>query len=205
VADVAPVIRAMETTKIVVLGNHGVVAMGESFKEAFGFIELLEEQARINLLLKTSNKFISKIENRESKIEETQTQEKLPGVDKYKMLSKEHRERLTQIVNDDSEVQELGRKYDLTCVLAVKNIQTNEAMRFVYQAGKITKVDDRDDAEFVIIAEPDMLRKVFNRQIDPFVAVTQGKVKTQGDFAKMSKWYPVMVKTFKLWEQAPVE
>ena len=85
------------------------------------------------------------------------------------------------------------------------NQETNEAMRFCYEQGKITKVDDSEDAEFVIIGSPDILRKVFNRELDPFVATTQGKVKTKGDFAKMSKWYPVTVRTFKLWEQAPVE
>jgi putative sterol carrier protein len=67
------------------------------------------------------------------------------------------------------------------------------------------KIDNDENAEFVIIGKPEILRKVFNREIDPFVASTQGKVKTKGDFAKMSKWYPVMVRTFKLWEQAPVE
>jgi len=37
------------------------------------------------------------------------------------------------------------------------------------------------------------------------VASTQGKIKTEGDFTKMSKWYPVLVRTFQLWEEAPVE
>ena len=122
-----------------------------------------------------------------------------------KMLSEEHRKRLTDIINSDNKAQELGRKYGLTCTLAVKNQENDEVMRFCYEEGRINACDTSEDAEFIIIGKPDILKKVFNRELDPFVASTQGKVKTKGDFAKMSKWYPVMVHTFKLWEKAPVE
>ena len=124
---------------------------------------------------------------------------------RYKMLSRGHREKLTELVNSDKEAQELGKKYDLSCTLAVKDQDAGLTMRFCYEKGKITKADSNDDAEFVIIGKPDILKKVFNREIDPFIALTQGKVKSKGDFTRMSKWYPVMVRTFKLWEKAPVE
>ncbi|MDD5069278.1 MAG: class II aldolase/adducin family protein [Candidatus Omnitrophica bacterium] len=52
VIDVIPVIEALSESKIVVLKNHGVVAVGASFKEAFGLLELLEEQAKINFMVK---------------------------------------------------------------------------------------------------------------------------------------------------------
>jgi len=51
VIDVDPVIDALSESKIVVLKNHGVVAVGGSFKEAFGLLELLEEQAKINFMI----------------------------------------------------------------------------------------------------------------------------------------------------------
>ena len=150
------------------------------------------------MLMKSAN--LQTPDQKQKTIEEAKANTK-----KYKMLSEEHAGALMGIVNNDSEAQELGRKYDLTCTLAVKNQDNGEVIRFVYEHGKIMKIDNDENAEFVIIGKPEILRKVFNREIDPFVASTQGKVKTKGDFAKMSKWYPVMVRTFKLWEQAPVE
>ncbi|UCG34785.1 MAG: class II aldolase/adducin family protein [Candidatus Omnitrophota bacterium] len=201
VTEIKPVLSALDKNNIVVLKNHGVVAIGSSFKETGSLVELLEEQAKVNLLIKSlHHKDLTQEPAVCVKGKETAAQQK-----KYRMLSKEHAEKLTNLVNNDKEAQELGKKYDLTCTLAVKNQETGQAMCFYYQGGRITKVDTNDNAEFVIIGKEDILKKVFNQEINPFVAQTQGKVKTKGDFSKMSRWYPVMVRTFKLWEQAPVE
>ncbi|UCD15642.1 MAG: class II aldolase/adducin family protein [Candidatus Omnitrophota bacterium] len=196
VTNIEPVIKALENSNVVVLKNHGVVAVGSSFTEAFSLIELLEEQAKVNFAIKGA---IGTVAAPTQKVKE-----RMSHLSRYKMLSGEHIERLVELVNNDQEVQELGRKYDLTCTLAVKNQDKDEAVCFYYEKGKIVKVDNSQTAEFLIIGEEEILKKVFNREIDPFVASTQGKVKTKGDFAKMSRWYPVLVKTFSLWERAPV-
>jgi L-fuculose-phosphate aldolase len=201
VTDVEPVLKALENTNIVVLKNHGVVAIGKDFKEAVSLIELLEEQARVGLTIKSANNSFCSSSDRAL----SQDTDQKKAARKYQMLSKEHRDRLADLANSDQQAQELGKKHNLSCTLAVKNQETNETMRFCYEQGKITKADGSEDAEFVIIGDSGILRKVFNGELDPFVATTQGKVKTKGDFTKMSKWYPVMVRTFKLWKQAPVE
>jgi len=192
VIEVDPVISALEQNNVVVLKNHGVISIGKSFKEAFSLIELLEEQSRVGLITKNM-----------SKVQDKQQVEKISG-SKLEMLSQEHAQKLKDLVNNDSQAQELGKKYKLTTTLAVKDKQTNQAMCFHYQEGRIDKIEQNDNGEFVIIGDTDILKKVFNRQIDPFVALTQGKVSTKGDFTKLSKWYPVMVRTFSLWEKAPV-
>jgi len=56
VLNTNPVLKALEKSSIVVLKNHGVVSIGKDFKFSFGLIELLEEQAKINLLLKIIKK-----------------------------------------------------------------------------------------------------------------------------------------------------
>ncbi len=56
VADIAPVVNALNKTSLVVLKDHGVVSVGREYKEAFGLIELLEEQARVNLLTRDVRK-----------------------------------------------------------------------------------------------------------------------------------------------------
>ncbi|MFH1901209.1 MAG: class II aldolase/adducin family protein [Candidatus Omnitrophota bacterium] len=204
VTEIEPVLAALESNNIVVLKNHGVVAMGGSFKEAFSLIELLEEQAKVNLIVQKPETLPGRQAGRAQKPDYKNIREKQEGK-RYKLLSKEHMGRLMELVNNDKEVQALGQKYDLTCTLAVKNQDNNMAMCFYYDKGKIIKTDNNENAEFVIIGKEAILKKVFNREVDPFVALTQGKVKSKGDFTKMSKWYPVMVRTFKLWEQAPVE
>lgn len=206
VSDTTPVIKALGNGSIVVLKNHGVVAVGEDFKQVFSLIELLEEQAKVNLLIK--NVVSPKVDV--SLSEKALQQDSVCPAERqklkiYKMLSKEHIDKLAEIVNGDKEVQDLGHKYNLTCTLAVKNQDTDDAVCFYYQQGRIVKTDNSDNAEFVIIGRGEMLKRVFNKEVDPFVASAQGKVKTKGDFAKMGRWYPVMVRTFKLWEQAPVE
>ncbi len=197
VTDVEPVLKELENSNIVVLSQHGVVSVGADFKEAFSLIELLEEQAKVNLFIKRiaiSGEGMDKKEEADFK-----------KVNKYELLSKGHIERLVELVNSDREAQELGKKYGLTCTLAVKDTDNGTCVCFHYKDGKIIKTDTDENAEFVIAGKYSMLKKIFNRQIDPFVASTQGKVKTKGDFTKMSKWYPVLVRTFKLWEQAPVK
>jgi len=194
VIDTKPILEALESCNLVVLKDHGVVAIGEDFKSAFSLIELLEEQAKVGLLIK----------NLAPQEEKKQDKKKI-SLPKYKLLSKEHLEKLTQLVNNDPEAQELGKTYDLTCTLAIKNQDTGEIVCFYYEKGKIVKINANENADFLIIGKEDILKKIFNRELDPFVASTQGKVKTKGDFSKLSRWYPVLVRTFKLWEQAPVE
>jgi len=52
VTDTKPVVEALGGSQIVVLKNHGVVSVGRDFKEPFSLIELLEEQAKVNLTMR---------------------------------------------------------------------------------------------------------------------------------------------------------
>lgn len=203
VTDLDPVIKALENNNIVVLKNHGVISIGSDFKQAVSLIEMLEEQAKVNLLIRGK----SQADNHNSQVN---SKSQIPcetsgnGELKYELLSEKHIQKLVSLINHDQTARELGRKYDLTCTLAVKNQDADRAVCFYYDKGEIVKTDNSEAAEFVIIGKENVLKKVFNKEIDPFVASTQGKVKTKGDFAKMSRWYPVLVRTFQLWEQAPV-
>lgn len=197
VTDVTPVIRAMEESSIVILGNHGVVSMGKDFKEAFSFLELLEEQAKISFAARAARLVaIHPLE-----VENDHRKSQRPW---FKLLSVEHVKSLTDLVNGDNDIRALGEQLNLTCTLAVNNESTGESVCFYYEKGKITKTDNNLNAEFVINGSEEILKKVFNREIDPFVASTQGKIKMKGDFARLSRWYPVMVKTFALWGKVEV-
>ncbi|MDY6990464.1 MAG: class II aldolase/adducin family protein [Thermodesulfobacteriota bacterium] len=52
VTDTKPVVEALKGSQIVVLKDHGVVSVGKDFKEPFSLIELLEEQAKVNLTMR---------------------------------------------------------------------------------------------------------------------------------------------------------
>jgi len=197
VTDIAPVIRALEGSSIVILGNHGVVAMGKDFKEAFSFLELLEEQAKISFTARAARL----VAVHPLEVENDHRKSQRPS---FKLLSVEHVKSLTDLVNGDNDIRALGEQLNLTCTLAVNNESTGECVCFYYEKGKITKTDNNLNAEFVINGSEEVLKKVFNREIDPFVASTQGKIKMKGDFARLSKWYPAMVKTFALWGKVEV-
>lgn len=51
VTDTVPVIAALEKNNIVVLGHHGVIARGLDLAAAYALVEVLEEQAKINIAL----------------------------------------------------------------------------------------------------------------------------------------------------------
>ena len=52
VTDTKPVVEAFQNSNIAVLKDHGVVSVGKDFKEPFSLIELLEEQAKVNLTVR---------------------------------------------------------------------------------------------------------------------------------------------------------
>jgi len=196
VTELSPVLEALENNKIVVLKNHGVVAIGKDFKPAFSLIELLEQQCSVTLLTRNCGVSAAK---------ETSAPSPAGAPGAFELFSEEHFQRLVDLVNNDSRAQELGKQYGLTTTLAIKNTSSGTVRCFHYRQGKITGVDALESAEFLISADEKIWRKIFNRQIDPFVAANQGIIKLRGDFNKMSAWFAVFERTFKLWEQAPVD
>jgi putative sterol carrier protein len=87
----------------------------------------------------------------------------------------------------------------------LKNKDTGECVCFYYDKGKIIKTDKSQDADFLFVDREVILKKVFNSEIDPLVASLQRKISTEGDVGQMIQWYPLMVRQFKLWAEAPVE
>jgi putative sterol carrier protein len=89
--------------------------------------------------------------------------------------------------------------------LAVKLDETGQIYSFRFEEGRITDVGHDGNAEFLISASENIWRAVFNREIDPFVATTQKKMRLRGDFARISKWYAPCSRIFEIWANVPVE
>ena len=199
VTKLEEVIEALELSNIIILKEHGTVAVGGSLWEPFFLTEILEETALMTHLSKS-------LGGSEEKEEKEVPEEKEAAV-KYPVFSKEHIERVVNLVNQDEEAQRLGKKTHLTMKYAIKLTDTNQVYTFHFEEGKIIEVSNNDDdADFIIAGKKRQWIAVFNGLIDPFAATTQKKLRLQkGNIGDLSKWYPPVYRLFKLWEYVPVE
>jgi L-fuculose-phosphate aldolase len=194
ITDIQPVQQALDTNDIVVIKDHGVVAIGENFKYTFSLIELLEVNARVRLTTTHSP----------LRMEKPVQDKKLSK--KYKLFSPDHITALVEVINSDESAQSLGKEYDLTTTICTKVTDSDEVFSFCYEQGKIVAVNSSDDGtDFVFSAKRGTWKKIFAGDLDPFVARTQGKIKLKGDFNLLSRWFPVFERTFSLWMKLPLE
>jgi len=231
VTAMEPVVKELKVNNIVVLRNHGVVAMGPDLFYAFVLIQELEEQTKVELVnvhFKARNLeptptrghvpreagYVSPSTLPSDQVlsaKATQGVNPLPSENnqsqtkKYKLFSKDQIEEIVRLVNGDAQMQELGSKTAMNMDLAVCLQETGDVYSFKFENGRITNTGKDAQAEFLITANEAIWRSVFNREIDPFVATTQKKMNLRGDFARISKWYAPCSRIFQLWTKVPVE
>lgn len=198
VTDANPIIENLRVNNVVVLRNHGVVGMGKNLFDCFLLIQCLEESVKIDAI----SRLYSGIKS--APAAGLLAKEK-SGSKKYKLFSPEQIEEIVRLVNQDNQLKELGEKTNMTMDLAVQLNETGQTYTFCFERGRIAKVGNDANAEFLITAPESVWRSVFNREIDPFVATTQKKMNLRGDFAKISKWYAPCSRIFELWAQVPVD
>lgn len=201
VTEAGPVIAALKKNNVVVLRQHGVVAMGQSLFDCFLLIQALEEAVTIDAVSRLFRAGTG------SAAEKKVSSEIAPMSDgkKYKLFSQEQIDEIVRLVNVDTKLGEMGTKTNMTMDLAVQLNETKKTYSFRFESGRITKVGQDENAEFLISAPENVWRAVFNREIDPFVATTQKKMNLRGDFARISKWYAPCSRVFELWARVPVE
>jgi len=212
VTDAAPVIKELKSNNIIVLRNHGAVAMGPDLFRAFVLIQELEEQIKMDLIAahySKGNVILSEAKdlNKINSIRDSSAcgPQNDGLVKKYKLFSKEQIAEIVLLVNSDAQMQELGQKTAMNMDLAVCLQETGAIYSFKFENGRIVNTGNDAQAEFLITANESIWRSVFNREIDPFVATTQKKMNLRGDFARISKWYAPCSRIFQLWTKVPVE
>jgi L-fuculose-phosphate aldolase len=194
ITDLDAIHQALGNNDIVVIKDHGVVAIGADFKYTFSLIELLEINARLRLITTVSPESVEK-PHHTKKIAK-----------KYKLFAPDHVAALVEVINNDASVQSLGEEYDLTTTICTRVTDSEELFSFCYERGKIIEVKyNEGDAEFFFSATRGTWHKIFSGDLDPFVARTQGKIKLKGDFNLLSRWFPVFERTFSLWREVPLE
>ena len=188
------VIEALKTNNLVVLKNHGAVAISDNFNEALALIEALEEAVRTAALARLFDKDVLDELDKPLK-------NKLEADKAYPMFSAEHIKAIVDLVNKDEFISQKGQELDLTVKLAITLEGSDKSYKFNFEKGKIVKLDYDKDAPFVISASADIWRQVFQGELDPFVAVTQGRINLSGQLGQLSRWYVPFSRLFELFKQ----
>ena len=188
------VIQALKSNNLVVLKHHGTVAISDKFEDALSLTEALEEAVRSCAVARLFKKDI--LDDLDKELKNRITKEEA-----YSMFSREHIQRIVDLVNSDDFIAQKGRELDLTVKLAIKMDDNPSAYSFNFEKGRIVRLDFDSDAPFVISAPKEVWEQVFLGKLDSFVAVTQGKMKLHGQLGQLSKWYVPFTRLFELFRQ----
>jgi L-fuculose-phosphate aldolase len=194
------VIQALKSNNIVVIKNHGVVAVAMSLPDAFYLIEELEQAVKMagfSRLFSTAkpNQFEQELKKDLERAKES-----------YPMFSKQHILAIVELINQDQKFLEQAKQLNLTAQVAIKLDGRDGAVhKFNFEQGKIVKVDYDDNAPFVISGPADAWKLIFLGRLDPFVATTQGKLRLKGELGKLSRWYVPFTRMFSLFREVAVK
>jgi len=192
------VVNALKGNNLVVLKNHGTIAVADKFSNALSVTEALEEAVRSTAIARIFKKDI--LDDLDKAIKEDLTQ----GI-AFEMFSKEHIQAIVDLVNKDELIAQKGKELDLTVKLAIKLDGSDKMYKFNFEKGKIIKLDFDVDAPFVISAPANVWEQVFLGKLDSFVAVTQGKMKLQGQLGQLSKWYVPFTRLFGIFKEVRIK
>jgi len=199
VTDPAPVIAALKTNNLVVLKNHGTVAIADKFQDALSITEALEEAVKSAAIARLVDKDI--LDELDGALKEDLKRNQ-PA---YRMFSREHIQAIVDLVNKDEFIAQKGKELNLTVKLAIKLDNSDAVFKFNFEQGKIVKLDTDSDAPFVISAPANVWEQVFLGKLDSFVAVTQGKMKLSGQMGQLSKWYVPFNRLFALFREVKIQ
>lgn len=193
------VVEALKVNNLVVIKNHGVVAIADEFPKGLGLIETLEEAVKITAVARLFDRGV--LDELDKPLQEDLARKG----DVFAMFSREHIEAIVGLVNKDEFIAKKGLEMDLTLKLAIKLDGEDKVYKFNFEKGKIIKLEFDQDAPFIISAPRDVWELIFFGKLDPFVATTQGKMKLQGDLGKLSRWYVPFNRLFTLFTQVKIK
>ncbi|MEI6832198.1 MAG: class II aldolase/adducin family protein [Candidatus Omnitrophota bacterium] len=199
VTDPEAVIAALKTNNLVVLKNHGTVAIADKFQGALSITEALEEAVKSAALARLFDKDI--LDDLDTALKDDLKRDQ-PA---YIMFSRPHIQAIVDLVNKDEFIAQKGKELDLTLKLAIKLDASDNVFKFNFEKGKIVKLDMDSDAPFVISATALVWEQVFLGKLDCFVAVTQGKMKLSGQLGQLSKWYVPFTRLFTIFKEVKIQ
>ena len=199
VTDPAPVIAALKTNNLVVLKNHGTVAIADKFEDALSVTEALEEAVKSAAVARLFDKDI--LDDLDSALKADLQRNAVT----YVMFSQPHIQAIVDLVNKDELIARKGKELGLTVKLAIKLDGSDSVFKFNFEEGKIVKLEMDSDAPFIISAPAVVWEQVFLGKLDSFVAVTQGKMKLTGQLGQLSKWYVPFNRLFAIFKEVKIK
>ena len=193
------VIEALKVNNLVVIKNHGVVAIADEFRKGLHLVDSLEESVKVAAVARLFEKTALDDLDKALKTEISRPSEVSA------MFSKEHIQAIVDLVNQDKFIALKGQEMDLTLKLVIKLDDSDKVYKFNFEKGRVVKLDFDEDAPFVISAPADIWELIFLGKLDPFVATTQGKMKLKGDLGKLSRWYVPFSRLFELFKQVKIK
>jgi len=191
-------VEALRVNNLVVIKNHGVVAIAEAFQKGIQLIETLEEAVKVAAVARVFDK--TALDALDKALKEDLTRK----TDVYTMFSKEHIQAIVDLVNKDEFILKKGQEMDLTLQLVIKLDGSDSVYKFNFEKGRVVRLDFDEQAPFVISAPADVWELVFLGKLDSFVATTQGRMKLKGDLGKLSRWYVPFSRLFELFRQVKI-
>jgi L-fuculose-phosphate aldolase len=128
------VIEGLKTNNLAVIKNHGVVAVGENFRQGLNLIETLEEAVKIAGVARLFDKATL------DDLDKALKQDLSRKANAYPMFSKEHIQAIVDLVNQDEFISQKGKELDLTLQLAIKLDGDNRVYKFNFEKGRVNKL-----------------------------------------------------------------
>ncbi|MGH7775029.1 MAG: class II aldolase/adducin family protein [Candidatus Binatia bacterium] len=201
VTETERVVEELRLRPIVILRGHGTVAVGKDLREAFLLTDLLEEAVHCQF-------FKNETSLAQPNPGSDQTQ-KVAGVtqknEAYALFSREHVTALIESANSDPQFQSQGSEAGLTTTLTLNLEDSDTPWTVYFENGRITRLEDGAEGEFIISGKREWWEAIFQRRIDPFLATQQGKLKLKrGELWKLSQWFKPFQRAFTLWQTIPI-
>lgn len=193
------VIDALKQNSLVVLKNHGSVAIADKFEDALSITEALEEAVKTAALARLFDKDILD-EMDEGLRDELKRQDKA-----YEMFSRSHIQAIVDLVNKDEFISQKGQELDLTLKFSIKLDDSPNCYTFDFVKGKILSIDFIEGAPFIFSGSAENWRQIFTGKLDSFVSVTQGKMRLAGQLGQLSRWYVPFTRLFAFFKEVKIK
>ena len=119
------------------------------------------------------------------------------GSGKLPVFTDEHMARIQKLVNEDDEAQQLGQETDLTMTYAIVQEEDGKTFNMHFENGKIIKITNDNNAEFINTAKKEIWIHVFNGRMDPFTATYHNDLRlVKGHIRDLGKWYRPFYRIF---------
>jgi hypothetical protein len=179
--DVDAIIEALQRNKIVVLGKHGVIAMGRDFAETYSLIEMLEEQAKLNIAVGSDAVYA----------EAYKAVADVSVLEQKDLFGKKHCAALMKVLKEDEVLAEKVADQELT--FSVAFVCGDSGIAVSFKDGALASVASSTSADLVLALAKPRAAAVFSGSLNPLVAYTQGRATiTHGDFDLLSRHYQTL-------------